>query len=128
MSPDLLSLVAGSIEPRLVEVQKLDDAALLDDFRRWLDRQTPSALYSATPEERFKEWMRNSLLPGLRKLGESGQHAWSLLRDPESAYSKERVASIVLTIAVLTGLQTPDVSTLVAIAVLAIRYQQQPKT
>lgn len=121
MTDNLVDLVGGRVESELSRINALDDSQLLAAIQPWLDTQTGEGLYSADPKERFVEWMQSTLLPQLRRLGETGQRAWDVICDPSSSITKERIASTVLVIAVLSGVQNPDISTLVAIVVMAIR-------
>lgn len=121
MPNDLAGLVADNIVDAVQQFQNIENQQLLDRVSPWLDEVCQADRYAGSPDERFKNWLETSLLPSLRRLGESGQHAWDTIRDPTSAISKERIASVVLVLAVATGLQHLDISTLVAIVILAIR-------
>lgn len=125
MAADLTKLIGDSIASDLTRINGLSDQELLTQISQWLDATTGEGLYAATPLDRFQDWLQTTILPHLRKLGESGQDAWNMICDPASTMSKDRIASIVLAIAVLSGLQQLDVSTLVAIVVLAIRVKHR---
>jgi hypothetical protein len=121
MRDELVDLVAGRIDSELSRINVMGDPELLAAIQPWLDARTGEGLYSANLNDRFLEWMHSTLLPQLRRLGETGQRTWDAICDPSSAITKERIASIVLVVAVLSGLQNLDISTLVAIVVMAIR-------
>lgn len=118
----LKAILVERIESHLNKLNALTDDQLLNEIMPWIEEELPKeGLYAGMPLDRFKEWLQSEIFPNLKKLGEKGQHAWDMLRDPNSALSKERVASIILTLSVFGGFQPLDISTLVAIVVMAIR-------
>jgi len=123
MAGDLVNLVADRVQGEIARYNAMSDQELLAHANVWLNEQTGSGLYSASPEERFKQWVESTLLPRLKRLGDSGQRAWDMICDPDSEFSKDRISSILLTLAVVTGFQHLDFATLLAIVVMAIRYK-----
>jgi hypothetical protein len=120
----LVRLIEGRIDSDLAGVKVLTDQELLDRLTPWLDEAADEGLFAGTPLERFRDWFQSTVVPHLRKLGELGQKSWEAICDPDSEFSKERIATVVLSLGVLTGLQQADLSTLVAIALLAIRSKK----
>lgn len=120
MNSNIAAIIADSIESDLQALTPADDETLFSHVSAWLDAVDPDR-FASTRRDRFMFWLDDSLLPALRRLGQSGQQVWDTICDPTSTLSKERIASAVLALAVMTGLQHLDLSTLVAIVVLAIR-------
>jgi hypothetical protein len=125
MAGDLVQVVGDRVSGELARVNGMSDDELLAIASKWLDQQPSAGLYAGTPADRFKDWLQSTVLPHLRKMGECGQRSWDYICDPESALSKDRIASIALTLAVLSGLQELHVETLIAIVVLAIRVKSR---
>ncbi len=123
MAGDLVQLVGDRVAGELVRVNAMSDEELLAITSMWLDGLPNAGLYAGTPTDRFKDWLQSTAMPHLRKMGMHGHRTWDYICDPDSALSKDRIASIVLALAVVSGLQELHVETMIAIVVLAIRYK-----
>lgn len=125
MPTNLADLIIIQVTHEIDRINAMNDQELLILIEPWLNSETKDGLNAGTPSDRFKGWMQSGLLPHCRKLGKVGQDTWDILRDPESAFSKDRIASVILCLSVLSGLQHLDISTLVAIVVLSIRSKSK---
>jgi hypothetical protein len=125
MAGDLVQLVGDRLTGELARVNAMSDQELVAMTSEWLDRLPMAGLYAGAPVDRFKDWLQSTVLPHLRRMGAQGQRSWDYICDPESALSKDRIASIALTLAVLSGVQELNIETLVAIIVLAIRVKSR---
>lgn len=127
MSNTLVDLLGERIGDDLARIDAMTDEQLMASIMPWLDEQTSGSLYAGTPGDRFNNWLQTTVLPHCRKLGAIGQTTWDHICDPDSAINKERAASILLVLSVIAGLQTLDPSTLISIAVMAIRQKRRQK-
>ena len=120
MSQSVSNGVEELISSQFDDLKDKPTEELLATVASWIENELSlEGMYSGSPVERFSEWLTSGLLPQLKKLGGHGQATWDMLCDPSSAMSKERVASIVLTLSIVAGLQQLDVSTAVAIIVFS---------
>ena len=120
-----LELIAKAIEPEIDAVSALSDDELWSKAQPWLETTFPRlGRHSADRDQRLRAFLEEEVLPVLRKLGENGQVAWNYLRDPDSAFHKDKVAAVVLALATGLGWQTLDLSTAVAIILLLVKNKK----
>lgn len=118
------SLLAAAVEPELSALRNLNDSDLLARVTGWLEQETPDGTrYSGDWRARLETILSERVRPVLQKMGDKGAELWNYLCDAESAWNKDRIAALVLALGVALGIQNLDMSTGVAIIVLAIKLK-----
>jgi hypothetical protein len=118
-------LVASAVADS-IDSHDYQDAELFEQIDPWLTQVVGAdALNSADRPEALRAWLNESVMPALRRAGESGQRALEYLEDPASISSAERIADILLVLAIPCELQSLDVATAAAIIVLLIKTKAQ---
>lgn len=119
-----VAILSASIGPVLASIRDHSDEQLWTKSSGWFAQENQEdGRYSGEWRDRFAAFISERVEPALRQLGDEGAKLWDYLCDPESAMNKDRVAALVLALSVTLGLQALDISTAVAIVVLAIKLK-----